>query len=51
MLIPALLTAGDPVTDDFLRDAASMISGELMLEGLERAFELLLTVRSRTGAV
>ena len=52
----ALLTpeelAGEPVTDDFLRCAelASKMTGELVLEELDRSIETALTERSRAGA-
>jgi hypothetical protein len=44
--------AGEPVTEDFLRWEGSKAdtAGELVLEDVVRAMEMLLTVRSRAGA-
>lgn len=43
--------AGEPLTDDFLRCEASKMIGELVLDELDLAIEVLLTVRSREGAI
>jgi hypothetical protein len=46
------LVAGELVVEDFLRcEESRMIgAGEPTLEGVDRAMELLLTLRSRAGA-
>jgi hypothetical protein len=42
--------AGEPLVDDFLRWEPSKTIGELVLDELDLAMELLLIVRSRSGA-
>ena len=43
--------AGEPLTEDFLRFETSSTTGELVLDELDCAIELLLTVRSSGLAV
>lgn len=49
-LVTDALVAGEPLVDDFLRCAVSKTTGEFVLEGLDRAIELVLIVRSSAGA-